>query len=701
MRKTIYSLCLAFMLVGSAKAQSPDWIWARNSNPGTSAIVESYDVANDSYGNVFITGAFAGDTLIIGNTILTGVSDYDFFVAKFDSSGNALWAKNAGGPDREWGMEIATAPDGSVAVAGNFLSDTILWENDTLLLNDTLVQSSDIFVVKYDTDGNLMWLRSSGEIGMDRAEGIAIDTFGNILVTGEFRSDTMVFGDTSLVLDCCSGVFIVKYDPSGNVLWARNENGSTYQGGSDIATDSDGNVLITGSYISPVFTIGTTVLENTTSNWKFFVAKFDPDGNPLWATNSDQTGLQLSKGITADTMGNVIVSGLFAGRMVFEDDTLSTTGGRASFLIKYDSNGTYLWSRQSVSSADAVAEDVTCNLNGDVFLTGSFGNSIIWFGDILLTNPGFNNSFVVKYGSDGTEQWAKRIGASSGYTNGYGISADAFNSIYLTGYFNAPALTFGNTTLTSVSEDLYLAKLQSEVYCSSSFYNPIITASGSLTFCDGATILLDAGSGYDEYLWSTGESTQTISVDTTDDYWVEVRVDTCWHYSDTLPLVMNIVEVPVSQNGALLTSISVFVSYQWYLNGEPIVNATNQTYCAQEFGNYYVVVIDEYGCIGTSLIIELASEDTECGIGINEPENNFTIYPNPTTTHITIEMNSQYRTSNIECRIMNTMGQVVFHSTFDIHYSTFDISFLTPGLYLLQVFDNKGALVKVEKVVKE
>lgn len=80
---------------------------------------------------------------------------------------------------------------------------------------------------------------------------------------------------------------------------------------------------------------------------------------------------------------------------------------------------------------------------------------------------------------------------------------------------------------------------------------------------------------------------------------------------------------------------------------------------------------------------------------------NLSIYPNPATTHLTIEMNSQYRTSNNECRIMNTMGQVVLHSIFDIQHSTFDISFLSPGLYLLQVFDAKGALVKTEKVVKE
>lgn len=259
------------------------------------------------------------------------------------------------------------------------------------------------------------------------------------------------------------------------------------------------------------------------------------------------------------------------------------------------------------------------------------------------------------------------------------VDTEIKNTAYIYFDFNPPVIT--NTVLNTIYD------------CSSSFNEPFILASGPLTFCDGDAIVLDAGIGYDEYEWSTGETTQTISVDTTGDYSVAVRVDTCWHYSDTVELEAHTFEVPISENGQLLISDSAFVSYQWYLNGEPIVNATNQTYCAIEYGNYFVVVTDELGCTDTSNILEHTIDFPPCDISINEPENNFTIYPNPASTELTIV---GYNPASL--KLCNTLGQTVAEA-----YNTnkMQIAELSKGLYLLQVFDKKGELVKTEKVVKE
>jgi uncharacterized repeat protein (TIGR01451 family) len=259
------------------------------------------------------------------------------------------------------------------------------------------------------------------------------------------------------------------------------------------------------------------------------------------------------------------------------------------------------------------------------------------------------------------------------------VDTEIENTAYIYFDFNSPVIT--NTVLNTIYD------------CSSSFNEPFITASGPLTFCDGDAIVLDAGAGYDDYEWSTGETTQTISVDTTGDYSVAVRVDTCWHYSDTVQLEAHTVEVPISENGQLLISDSTFVSYQWYYNSIPIPTATNQTYCAIEYGNYFVVVTDEFGCTDTSNILEHAIDFPSCDIGINEPENTFTIYPNPATTELTI---IGYNPAYII--LCNTLGQTVAEAT---NTNKLQIAELQKGLYLLQVFDKKGGLVRVEKVVKE
>jgi len=158
--------------------------------------------------------------------------------------------------------------------------------------------------------------------------------------------------------------------------------------------------------------------------------------------------------------------------------------------------------------------------------------------------------------------------------------------------------------------------------------------------------------------------------------------------------------VPVIEvNGTTLTCITVGVSYQWFYNGNYISGATTTVlYNATECGNYTVTVGDVNGCLGVS-------EPVYCPTDINEEtKNEILVFPNPATTEITVQWAGNSTQS--EVTIYNTQGQLVLHSTFDVRNSTpdsyrVDISSFPSGLYLLQLFDAKGALVKTEKVVKE
>jgi hypothetical protein len=139
------------------------------------------------------------------------------------------------------------------------------------------------------------------------------------------------------------------------------------------------------------------------------------------------------------------------------------------------------------------------------------------------------------------------------------------------------------------------------------------------------------------------------------------------------------------------------IDWIWDFGDGTTETSYNAGHTYTDTGEYIVTLIAWNVCDTDTFILPL----TVTSINDIETTDNITIYPNPATTQLTIEMNSQYRTSNIECRIMNTIGQDVLHSTLDIRNSIFDISSLAPGLYLLQVFDAKGELVKTEKVVKE
>jgi hypothetical protein len=240
--------------------------------------------------------------------------------------------------------------------------------------------------------------------------------------------------------------------------------------------------------------------------------------------------------------------------------------------------------------------------------------------------------------------------------------------------------------------------------CSDTTYLPTITASGPLTVCYGDTIILEAESGYDAYLWSTGDTTQSISVSDSGDYSVSALVDTCWFGSDTVEISISNPMPIVTVNVDDLISSGGFVSYQWYFNGEPItVNGNFQVYHACQYGNYYVEVTDQYGCTGQSSIIEHAccpGKIDPCDMGI-EDNNNLpvTIYPNPATTTFTIEFPASANFKTAELSIQTISGQLVFQSAIQNPKSAIDISAFSKGLYLFKV--QAGDEVVVKKVVVE
>jgi hypothetical protein len=139
-----------------------------------------------------------------------------------------------------------------------------------------LAINSDFFIVHYDSSGNVLWAKSAGGGDWDVGHSISTDSFGNIFVTGFFGSSSITFGTTTLVN--ASGppyydIFVTSYDALGNVFWGKSAGGSNYDFGHGISTDSFGNVLVTGFFRSSSITFGTTTLTNSGSYPNIFTAK--------------------------------------------------------------------------------------------------------------------------------------------------------------------------------------------------------------------------------------------------------------------------------------------------------------------------------------------------------------------------------------------------------------------------------------------
>ncbi len=239
-------LLLVILLFNSVRlfAQTPDWIWANSA--GGNGVDEGNSVATDATGNMIATGYFKSDSITFGTTVLINSDSssltQDFFIVKYDSSGNVLWAKSAGGGNDDKGKGVAIDLSGNIIVTGSFRSDTITFSY--LLAN---AGNENIFIVKYDPSGNILWSKSAGGTGFyDAANSITTDGDGNIIIAGDFGSNSIPFGTTYLYNFGAINGFVVKYDSLGNVLWAKSVGGSGEETISSVTTDPTGNIIIAG-----------------------------------------------------------------------------------------------------------------------------------------------------------------------------------------------------------------------------------------------------------------------------------------------------------------------------------------------------------------------------------------------------------------------------------------------------------------------
>ncbi len=332
----------------------------------------------------------------------------------------------------------------------------------TAILGSTTLTSDsgdDFFAAKLDSDGNFLWAVSACGTSLVYGYSIAVDDSGNCYVTGVFR-ETATFGTTTLTSNSWGDIFIAKLDSNGNWLWIRQAGGAYGDSGFGIAVDNSGNCYVIG-YFMDTASFGSTTLA-TIAECDIFVVKLDTEGNWLWVKQSGETvsGWVTGYGIDVDSSGNSYVTGYFNGTVTIGSTGITSSGYTDLFAAKLNTNGDWLWVKKAGGTGDEYSLSIAVDVSGNSYITGFFAGNSVHFGTISISSSGNDDIFAAKLDTNGNWLWAKKAGGLSA-DRGNGISVDSFGNSYVTGYFRFAA-TFDTITLNNSNEgenDIFIAKL--------------------------------------------------------------------------------------------------------------------------------------------------------------------------------------------------------------------------------------------------
>jgi hypothetical protein len=383
------------------------------------------------------------------------------------------WAKRIGGNGPDYGNSMTVDASGNVYTTGNF-SGTVDFDPGAGIQNLTAAGANDIYILKTDAAGQLVWAKRMGGISGDYSNSIAIDASGNVYTTGYFYG-TADFdpgpGTQNLTSAGIVDVFISKLDASGNFVWARKFSSSLVVQSSSIAVDALGNVYTTGSLSGTVdFDPGTGIYNLTPAGvTDIFISKLDAMGNFVWAKSLGSAGSDNSQSIAVDASGNVYTTGYFQGTVDFDPGPgtqyFTSYDDRDIFISKLDASGNFVWAKCIGGAAYDVGNCIAVDASGNVYTIGFFQGTVDFDPGINIYNlvsNGLADIFVSKLDVSGNFAWAKSMG-STGSDWGNSIAVDASGNVYTTGFFEGTVdFNFGTGTqnLTSAGYfDIFTSKL--------------------------------------------------------------------------------------------------------------------------------------------------------------------------------------------------------------------------------------------------
>ncbi len=505
-------------------------------------------------------------------------------------------------------ISIVSDNEDFIYSAGHFKSSSMMF--DTIALSNVSESvSSDVFLAKYSPLGEIIWAKSFGGQSYEWVADMAVDANGDLYMTGQFRSDTFSIGQTTLINNGVADIFLFKVNPQGEVLWAKNIGGTTEDQGVALAVDLLGNVILVSDFESPSITLGT------------------------------------------ETVSNSVFSG-------YSKDIL---------ICKYDGDGNLIWAKTlKGDSADNVS-DVAVDLDGNIIVSGRFNSPVLTDGEAIMTNDKVVALFVMKYSASGAFLWSDSWAGSSS-NNGRSVSTDAEGNIILLANLGDTLMTFGSITLTCDAKSSAIVKYDQN---GNSLWATICAEATTR----GASVATDLDGNI---FLATHFMCQNVHFGGDVFYNNYGGYDILFIKYDKGGNEIWGIHPEEGNSDDICTSIYIDKRGDAVLAGYFLSDALT-------FGG---TILNHESSLQASTFVAKVNTASTVSIGNSFGKAFFSAYPNPTSGSVQLTLDSEFETGQVT--VFNEIGGLIYSQTIE---DVNDANYKLPGasgLYFLQIFHPEG-----------
>lgn len=583
---------------------------------------------------------------LIATGLATSNNQDDIVVCKFDAMGNLLWSKIAGTPQADEVMGMIETAEGHYLFAG-------------LTADAGGAGGDDFAVLKTDTAGNVIWMKRYGGAGSDRLNSV-VEAGGAYYFLGWSAAGGI--GGNDFV--------VMRTDTAGNLTWANAYGTPQTERAFNMLYNPASNTLIAAGY--------TDYSDSATNNRNTALLSLDMNGTMNWARSYGSTS-------TDGHWPTGLATTSDEGYYLLGSTNSMGPGSYSFYLIKTDAEGNSACNQKEPNfNQSAITGWAGAPFGTSSAITLTSVTLPVTGVSLPMTTNSLCCNLFINAGADTTLCPGDTISLGSGGIPGYAYFwTSAGRPVGATPLIDVGYGEGGRYSL-QVSAPGSNCAVDSQAVLVEDIANPI-SLGNDTAICAGDTVLLHAPIPYTHiWLHDPGNTNKTIEVTTSGTYSLQVDRDRCVFLDSVLVDVNPVPPVPsISVSGNDLSSSVAADGYQWYLDGNPIPGADQQTHSASQTGNHHVVITNAFGCSSSSAVIN----HWMVGMDKDHSKVSISMMPNPATDWLQVAISGLSGT--VQLSLIDNTGRLVYHQQIQASETGFvhkiDLGSVPAGLYHLSV----------------